>query len=211
MFFCMAASQAFVPHNKVGGDTGERDSVQRVCIHLTTDSAKVGNAFVEFRKNGQINYDIDEDGLYSAPIENLKLCSISADGYPLITNVIPYPSSLPEVLKLYICPKDSGAYKMRFDSIKTIPRHVKIMLIDKYLNCSVEVKQNKCYSFNIDKKNLLTYGDNRFMLVIYQNQNYSFQSAAFGIVGHKKKTPAALTPMQVYSTTNSGKIVMANF
>ena len=187
IFSCIATLQADAQYMKNNVDTGGVNSPRRFCIRLIGDSAKVGDLFIEFRKYGQMDYDIDEDGLYALPVENAKLCSLSADGYPLITNVIPFPSIAPEVIKLYVCPKSSGAFKLNFDSIKTIPRHIKIILIDKYLNCVVKVKQNKSYSFNIDKKDDLSYLDKRFVLVVYRDENYSFRPEAFGVIDNKKK------------------------
>ncbi len=180
MLLCAGALQADGQYTKTAADTGEMNP-QRFCMRLTADSAKVDAIFFEFRKDGQLSFDIDQDSLYSLPINDLKLSSVSSDGYPLITNVIPFPALKPEVIKLYVCPKNSGAFKLSLDSMQHISRHIRVVLIDKYLDCAVEIKKNNYYSFNIDKKYLLSYGDNRFMLVIYQNQSYSFRPEVFGI------------------------------
>ena len=202
ILLCLAAFQAHAQYPTTGFDTGKIAPELYLGLQLSGDSTTNENIVIKLKKHADLNYDIDEDGRYNSRYNDLHICSISSDGIALVTNVIPFPALTPETVRLYVSPKIGGQYKFRFTAILEIPKHLKIKLIDKYTNCSVGIQQGKCYSFNIDKNDLLSYGDRRFTLVIYQDQNYSFRPEAFGISGRKKKGIAASTPAQAYSAIN---------
>lgn len=196
MFFCMASSKAFLPNVKKSANTNKKEPSPRFCIHLGADSANIGDTVVQFRMYGQMYCFIIHDGLYPVPMQNLKHCDISAAGYQPAANLT--PSSTPQVMGLYLCSKDGDACKIGFESINTIPGQ--IILVNKCLNYQVEVKQNKCYRFNMDKKDLLIHSGKRFKLVVYENQNYSCQPGEFGIAGGKKKVTSVTAQMLANNT-----------
>ena len=193
MLLFMAAFQVNAQYAKTGSDTGKITPLLYLGMQLSSDSTKDENIVIKFKKGALMDYEIDEDGRYSSRYEDLHICSVSSDGIPLVTNVIPFPALTPEIVRLYVCPQNGGLFKFRFTAILEIPEHLKIKLIDKYTNRVVEVKQGMCFSFNIDKNALLSFGDRRFMLVIYQDQNYAFRAADFGIGNNKKRTDMAST------------------
>jgi hypothetical protein len=203
MLLWIAAFRAGAQDTKTAPDTGKILPELYLGLQLSSDSIIDENIVIKFKKDALMDYEVDEDGRYSSRYEDLHMCSVSSDGIPLVTNVIPFPGLTPEMVRLYVCPKAGGQYKFRFTAIFEIPKHLKIKLIDKYTNRAVGITQGKCYSFNIDKNAFLSYGDRRFMLVIYQDQNYSFRPEVFGIDGRKKKVTAMSAPARVYSAIKS--------
>lgn len=186
-FWFLTAYKTNAENLKAGLDTNEMATAKYFSLQLSDTSTKSQEMIIKFDKDAQIGEDIDgPNRIYFFGHKALEFCCISDGGTRLAIRVLQLPEVKPEIIKLYVYAKNCGDFKLNVAAIANLPKHLKVMLLDKYANISVELMHNKCYSFNIDKNAPLSYGDRRFILVIYQNQNYSYRSSAFGINENNK-------------------------
>jgi hypothetical protein len=155
-----------------------------------------------FRFNSQAttNYTKDLDAQYKAGYGTVSLSSISNDHVNLAINVIPLPKLQPEVIGLNVNAKTDGAYKITLKDIVSIPQLYDVWLMDRYTADSVNMRQNKTYSFNITRSDTNTYGSRRFSLVLRQNAAYAYKLVSFSAA----KITGAKQVKAVWTAVNEG-------
>jgi hypothetical protein len=109
----------------------------------------------------------------------VHLYCFSSDSIPLAINVLPLPNKKAEVVRLNVMAKADGIFTLNMNTINNIPRLYDIWLIDKYRNDSLDMRKNPVYSFNISHQDTLTYGANRFALIIRQDTAYRYRLLNF--------------------------------
>jgi hypothetical protein len=148
-------------------------------ITLSDDSDRTDEIIIGLKDKASFYFDIDEDELYNHSNEGIGLCSLSGNGVPLTINVIPLPGMQPEVIRLNISASADKKLKLRMTGMIGLPGNFKIKLIDRFENSSSDCRRNCTYVFNSGKGHNSRADAARFILVIYQQQYYSFHPHMF--------------------------------
>ncbi|MBS1521066.1 MAG: T9SS type A sorting domain-containing protein [Bacteroidetes bacterium] len=171
-------------------------------IQLTgSDSTISEQTLIRFKDQAPLTYTDDVDALYKVGPGGASLSTQSQDNFTLCINTIPLPKDKSEVIKLNVNATSGGLYTIRLRDLTAIPQLYDIWLMDAYQKDSLDMRQNKIYSFNINKSDTTSFGSNRFTLVIRQNPAYAYQLLNFSankVTGTKREVQVA------WSAVNEG-------
>jgi len=143
------------------------------------DSTISEQTLIRFKDQASLTYADDVDALYKAGPGAASLSTRSQDNVALCINTIPLPGSDNEVIKLNINTTASGLYTLRLRDLVAVPQLYDVWLMDAYKKDSLDMRQNKAYSFNIDKNDTTSFGSNRFSVIIRQNPAYAYKLRNF--------------------------------
>jgi len=177
--FCLLSCKTQRTNVRPAADLFGRNLQQYMRITLSDNSGLSDEIIIGLKDNASFNFDIDEDGLYNHSNMGIGLCSLSGDGVPLTTNVIPLPGIQPEVIRLNVLAGENKKLKLRMTGMAGLPGNFKIKLIDRFENASSDYRGNSTYVFNSGKGHNSRADATRFLLVIYQQQYYSFHPDKF--------------------------------
>lgn len=167
-------------------------------LQLVKDAVNTDDIIIKFDSTANAKYNADEDAKYLQGFGQEQLFSYSADSVPLAINVLPLPKQHPDVIRLNVSAKTSGAYQLYMKEINNIPRLYDVWLMDRYNTDSLDMRQNNTYSFNLDKNDSASYGANRFTLVIRQNPAYAYRLITFDA----SKAPNSRQVQLTWATAN---------
>lgn len=167
-------------------------------LQLIKDAVNTDDIIIKFDSTANAKYNADEDAKYLQGFGQEQLFSYSADSVPLAINVLPLPKQHPDVIRLNVSAKTSGAYQLYMKEINNIPRLYDVWLMDRYNTDSLDMRQNNTYSFNLDKNDSASYGANRFTLVIRQNPAYAYRLITFDA----SKAPNSRQVQLTWATAN---------
>lgn len=173
---------------------------QYMRLKLYKDSINSDETMFRFNSQATTNFIENLDAQYKPGYGSVSLSSISSDHINLAINVIPLPSLQPEIIGLNVHASTDGPYKITLKDIVAIPQLYDVWLMDKYTSDSVNMRQNKTYSFNIARNDTNTYGSHRFSLVIRQNAAYAYKLISFNAT----KVTNAMQVQAVWATVNEG-------
>jgi hypothetical protein len=165
------------------------------------DSAISEQTMIRFKDLAPLTYTPDVDALYKPGFGQASLSTKSSDQVDLSINSIPLPKQKSEAIKLSVNANNSGIYTLKLRDMIAIPQLYDIWLMDAYKKDSLDMRQNKIYSFNIYKNDTASFGSNRFILVIRQNAAYAYHLLNFTA----SKVPTVIRQVQVvWTTVNEG-------
>lgn len=156
-----------------------RSFQQYMRLTLLDGSGRSDDIIISLKDKASFNFEIDEDGLYNHKNSGIGLCSLSGDGVPLSVNVIPFPRTQPEVIRLGVSTFQNSELKLQTTELIGLPNDVKIKLVDRLENVSSDCRENKNYIFNSGKGYNSRADAGRFLLVIYHEEYYSFRADRF--------------------------------
>ncbi|MGN6637942.1 MAG: T9SS type A sorting domain-containing protein [Mucilaginibacter sp.] len=173
---------------------------QYLHLKLYKDSVNSDETMFRFNSEATTNYTEKLDAPYKAGFGAVSISSISNDHVNLAINVIPLPKLQPEIIALSVNANADGPYKITLKDIVSIPQLYDVWLMDKYTGDSVNMRQNRTYSFNIARRDTNTYGPHRFSLVLRQNAAYAYKLISFNAT----KATNARQVQTVWTTANEG-------
>lgn len=153
---------------------------QYLRLQLTGEDSTISEqTLVRFKDQAPLTYRDDVDALYKPGFGAASLSTYSHDSVNLSINTIPLPGPKSEVIKLKVNTAMGGLYTLSLRDIVAIPQLYDVWLMDAYKKDSLDMRQNKIYSFNIYKNDTASFGSSRFSLVIRQNRAYAYQLVNF--------------------------------
>ncbi|HVW94578.1 MAG TPA: T9SS type A sorting domain-containing protein [Mucilaginibacter sp.] len=179
MVFTEAAKSPTTVINGASGNlmmgTPEQATVPRQLfrLRLAIDSISYDDIVIGFSSNAVSGYNLWEDSKYLAGMNAAEgLASLSADTVPvpLSINFLPLPKQQAEVIRLRVTAANSGRLSLNKLQLDSLPRIYEMWLMDRYKKDSLDIRNNSVYAFDIDKSDTASFGENRFTLVIRQNQ-----------------------------------------
>jgi len=171
---CMAISTSFNKHIALA-----KVNPRYLRLQLIKDAVNTDDIIIKFDSTANAKYNADEDAKYLQGFGEEHLFSYSADSVPLAINVLPLPKQQPDIIRLNVSAKTSGAYQLYMKEINNIPKIYDVWLVDRYNTDSLDMRRNTTYSFNLDKNDSTSYGANRFALVIRENPTYAYRLITF--------------------------------
>lgn len=157
-------------------------NAQFLRLKLLKDATSSEDIIIQFKPAASEKYVFDEDAPYLQGFGSVNLCSLSADNIGLAINVLPLPGKEPEAIKLNIQATSSGILQLNLVEINAIPMLYDVWLMDKFAHDSLDMRQNKSYTFKLDKTDTTSFGANRFTLIIRQNPAYAYRLINFDAV-----------------------------
>lgn len=149
-------------------------------LKLSLDSINHDEVVMTFADTAHMAYNVYEDAEDlggNGALESLSL--ISSDSVKLAINHLPFPKIKEEIVPVYATATNSGAYRFDMTEVRSIPDLYDVWLKDSLSGDSVNIKNNRSYTFNIDKNTPATFGDARFKLILRQNPAMMVKLLAF--------------------------------
>jgi hypothetical protein len=173
---------------------------QYLRLKLAKDTSNAEDMIVRFNSQASGNYDSSSDALYKQGYGSVSLSGISQDNVKVAIHSMSLPKQQQEVLALYANASASGNFTLTLKDINAMPRLYDIWLMDNYTKDSVDMRQNPVYDLAINKSDTSSFGNNRFKLVIRQNQAYAYRLLDFTAA----KVPDARQIQVNWTTVNEG-------
>ncbi|AYL96300.1 T9SS type A sorting domain-containing protein [Mucilaginibacter celer] len=184
-------------------------------LKLSLDSINNDEVVMTFADTAHTAYNENEDAEDlggNGALESLSL--LSADSVRLAINHLPFPKTQDEVIPVYATAINSGTYRFDMTEVRSIPALYDVWLKDAVTRDSVDIKNNRSYSFNIDKSSPETFGDKRFTLIIRQNPAMMVRLLAFNAdkiaegakITWQAQNEADYTIYTVERSTDNGKV-----
>ncbi|HEY9002329.1 MAG TPA: T9SS type A sorting domain-containing protein [Mucilaginibacter sp.] len=175
---------------------------QYLRLQLMGQDSTIGEqTLIRFKDNAPMTYDDDLDAYYKPGLGAASLLTLSQDNAGLCINTIPLPGTKSEMIRLNVNATAGGLYSLSLRDLVAVPQLYDIWLMDAYKKDSLDMRQNKTYSFNIDKSDTTSFGSGRFILVIRQNPAHTYQLLAFSAI---KVTGAKREVQVAWSAVNEG-------
>ncbi|MCO5950925.1 T9SS type A sorting domain-containing protein [Mucilaginibacter flavidus] len=166
----------------MGKPAGQAVTQQLFRLRLTIDSLNYDDIAIGFKSTASSKYNLLEDSKYLTGLGAAEgLASYSTDTVPkaLSINFLPLPKKEPQVIKLNVTAKNSGRLTLEKTQLDSLPKIYELWLIDKYKKDSLDIRTNRSYVFDIDRNDTLSFGNNRFELLIRQNKLRSLRLRDF--------------------------------
>jgi hypothetical protein len=148
-------------------------------IRMSKDNINTDETMVRINSSCNGDFINGVDALYRPGSGGVSLASISKDRYDIAIKSLPLPKLQAETLSLDVNATTNGIYTLTLRDIVAIPNLYDVWLMDNYKADSLDMRQNKTYSFYIDKTDSATFGNKRFYLVIRQNPAYAYHLLDF--------------------------------
>lgn len=137
-----------------------------ITMQMVQDSANYDVTLLRFSNDYNENYLNTEDADdLSANGQTVFLGAMTADKHLVSTASQPLNKKKTAVY-LSVDDASSGTFTLNKMSLTDIPEKYDVWLKDNYKKDSLDLRANSSYSFNIDKNNAATFGDNRFEVAI---------------------------------------------
>jgi hypothetical protein len=137
-----------------------------VKLSLSNGSSGNNDIVVYFTPKSKPTYVPGEDAPYLPGFGLANFSSTSSDNIALAVNVLPL-NSKGDTVRLNVTAKNDGIYSLNLSAINDIPEKFNVWLMDTYQKDSLDMRQNKSYSFNISTADTSSFGKNRFKLVLH--------------------------------------------
>ena len=135
----------------------------RVGLKTTSDSL-LDEAVVRFNDNGRNNYNPSWD-VVSFSAANQVLYSVKGNTHLAISTLL--NSIKVDTALLGISSTSSGTFKLSFSDFEEMDSTTSIVLVDKYLQTTQDIRKNQQYEFNVTL-NSNSQGNNRFEVVFME-------------------------------------------
>ncbi|MGZ3833195.1 MAG: T9SS type A sorting domain-containing protein [Mucilaginibacter sp.] len=152
---------------------------QHLRLQLAKDAVNTDDVYIGFNSAASPKYVFNEDAPYKPGTGKVSLSSISTDNVILAINKMALPNQKQISVPLVVTASTDGVYSLNMTELKGIPQLFDIWLMDSYKKDSLDMRDNKTYSFNILKADTTSYGAKRFSLVIRQNPAYAYRLLDF--------------------------------
>jgi hypothetical protein len=174
---------------------------QSLRVKLAKDASNAEDIVINFSSMATGKFTAATDAEYIQGYGTVNLSGISQDNIKVAIHSMPLPKLQEQALKLYVTASASGNYTLALNEINALPRLYDIWLIDHYMKDSLDFRQYPVYNLGIDISDTSSFGNNRFTLVIRQNQAYAYRLLDFTAA----KVADARQQVQVnWKTTNEG-------
>ncbi|MFC0516576.1 LamG-like jellyroll fold domain-containing protein [Mucilaginibacter angelicae] len=142
----------------------------------------------------------------------VSLSAFSADSIKTTIHRRPFPHKQQEVIPLFADATASGPYQLKLSDLTDLPDIYEVWLRDSFTKDSLDLKNNRVYSFTIDKGNAASFGKDRFAVILRQNPELALQLLDFkaikAIAGAQTtwtvKNEANYTTFVVQKSTDNG-------
>ncbi|MEO6849852.1 MAG: T9SS type A sorting domain-containing protein, partial [Mucilaginibacter sp.] len=183
------------------GKPVENAVMQYLRLQLAEDTVNTDNMLLRFDNTVGAVFSSKTDVPYKIGFGDVSLASMSADHVPLAINTQSFPKTS-KTVGLSINTKIDGIYSLSLTDIVGIPQLYDIWLMDAYKKDSLDMRQNKTYSFNVLKSDSATFGSKRFSLVIRQNPAYAYKLLDFTATKAPEVNSRAMKVQVVWKTAN---------
>jgi hypothetical protein len=140
-------------------------------LKLVKDAFDSDDIAIGFNAAGTLQYNDQLDSRYFPGIDAAEgLSSISSDNVRLSVNIVPLPKQNPLSIRLDVEAANSGQFTLERTELDSIPQLYDFWLMYKFAKDSLDLRTNTSYTFNINKNDTTSFGSNRFVVVIRQNQ-----------------------------------------
>jgi N6-adenosine-specific RNA methylase IME4 len=184
-------------------------------LKLSLDSINNDEVVMTFADTAHMAYNVNEDAEDlggNGALESLSL--LSADSIKLAINHLPFPKIQDEIVPVYTSATNSGTYRFDMTEVRSIPNLYDVWLKDALTADSVDIKNNRSYTFNIDKGVPESFGDKRFKLILRQNPAMMVKLLVFNAdktaegskITWQAKNEADYTTYTVERSIDNGKI-----
>jgi hypothetical protein len=109
----------------------------------------------------------------------VSLSAFSADSIKTTIHRRPFPHKQQEIIPLFADATASGPYQLKLSDLTNLPDIYEVWLKDSFTKDSLDIKNNRIYSFNIDKGNGASFGKDRFAIILRQNPELALQLIDF--------------------------------
>jgi hypothetical protein len=184
----------------MGTPAGQPVVLQEMRLKLILDSLNYDDIVIGFRDGTSEKFNGYEDSEYlpgNAPL--VTLTSLSSDGVNLAINFLPFPKLQKRVVKLNVGVTRSGTYTLKQTEMLSIPDLYEVWLMDKFKKDSLDIRHNTNYVFEVNKADTLTFGKNRFEIVIRQRSGLGVHVLDFAA---KKASDGAQTTWKTENEQN---------
>jgi hypothetical protein len=180
---------------KCNADSGQSAVTFKLLrLKLVIDSLNYDNIVIGFGSSASSKYNPQEDSQYFSGINAPEgLSSFSSDSVRLSVNLLQFPKRTPQVIKLDVEGAKSGVFSLQRTALDSIPKIYEIWLMDKYKKDSLDLKNNKDYTFYINKSDTNSFGSNRFQIVIRQSPLLAVHLLAFTATKENNSTKVGWT------------------
>ena len=163
-------TKSAVPVQRLATRVASLDSVSQLLrLKLIIDSLNYDDIVIAFNTGTSTTYNPNEDSYYFPGINAPEgLASYSSDGVKLAINLLPLPKQGQLTIKLDVEAKNSGTLNLKTTQLDSLPALYDIWLVDKYKKDSTNLRSVKDYFFTIDKADTLSFGSNRFTVLVRQ-------------------------------------------
>ena len=191
------SSQVIGPNLMLGQPVASAP-LQYLRLKMLQDSINTDETMIRIKNNGGANFIEGLDAIYKPGTGTVSLASRSGDQVDIAIKSIILPKQQAENVMLDVNATTNGIYQLTLRDIVSIPRLYDVWLMDNYKRDSLDMRQNKTYSFYINKSDSTTFGTTRFYLVIRQNEAYAYRLLDFTA----KKLADARQVQAVWTTAN---------
>jgi len=153
-------------------------NLQYLRLLLAKDSVNTDDMIVRFSSDATTSYSKELDAPYQQGQGAVSLSSMSSDNVPLAINVRPLPRKA-ETINLNVNATANGTYRFGMKNLVGVPQLFDIFLIDKQKQDTINLRKDTLYSFDISKSDSTSFGQNRFSLMLGQNQAYAYRLIDF--------------------------------
>lgn len=129
----------------------------------------------------------------------VSLSVFSADSIKATIHRRPFPHKQQEVIPLFADATASGQYQLKLSDLSDLPDIYEVWLKDRFTKDSLDIKNNRVYSFTFDKSNAASFGKDRFSLILRQDPALALKLLDFTAV---KVTAGAKTTWSVKNEAN---------
>lgn len=173
-----APTQAVVAPNLLMGMPVAEHAITGFYMKMERDSVVDDYCGIYFNSNASINYDEDDAQDLDGASAQVYMSSFTADGVRTAINHMPDYRKGAEV-KLFVNATANGLYKLKIENIRNIDQMYDIWLKDNFKHDSLNMRLYDTYNFNVAKSDTLTFGANRFKLVIRRKPLPTYQLISF--------------------------------
>lgn len=199
----------------MGVPAGTYDVRQLLRLKLAIDSLNYDDIVIAFNSNSSTKYNPWEDSQYLAGMSAPEgLASFSADSTPvaLSINFLPLPKKTQQVIRLKVDATNSGQLTLKRTQLDQLPPIYELWLMDRYKKDSLDLRNNSDYTFEVNKADTASYGNNRFSIVVRQNQALNVHLLDFtatktsggSLTAWKTENEANYTNFTVERSTDNG-------
>ena len=152
---------------------------QHLLLSFNKDSINFEESFIGFNNNASTKMVVNEDAGYLFGSSVVHFATLSSDNAKLVINRQPLPTTGTSAISLSVSASSNGSYSLNLKEISNIPAIYRLILKDKYLNDSVNLRTQPSYTFTINNSDTLSYGTSRFRLFINEDPSLMVRLNSF--------------------------------
>ena len=141
-------------------------------LKMFADSSNYDEIIIGFSSTASTKYNGYEDAKDLGGIGAMEsLSSISSDNVLLAVNFLPLPKQTHLEIRLKTKASISRQFTLQKTKLDSLPPIYEVWLMDKYKKDSLDLRNNSSYVFYVDLADTSSFGNNRFSIVIKQDQS----------------------------------------